>query len=262
MRLRYFHVDAFVTDHLRGNPAGVCPLNEWLPKPVMQAVANENNLSETAFLVRRPAGHYELTWFTPEVEIDLCGHATLASAHVLFHELGVSDETIRFETASGALAVSRSGGVLTLDFPSRPAVVTSAPEILVQALGSPPKEVRKSRDFLVVYETEEQVRALEPEIRLLGKLDAVGIIVTAPGRTCDFVSRFFAPGAGVAEDPVTGSAHCTLIPYWAERLGKRELLARQVSARGGELHCELRGERVRIGGCCRTYLRGEIEVAL
>lgn len=261
MRLRYFHVDAFVTEQLRGNPAGVCPLPEWLPRTVMQAVAQENNLSETAFVVGRPGGHYDLKWFTPEIEIDLCGHATLATAHVLFEELGVEAETLAFHTASGTLAVSRSGSILTLDFPSRAGKPAVASDILQKALGAAPTEVRQARDLLAVFETEDQVRNLRPDIGLLGQIETLGIIVTAPGTECDFVSRFFAPGAGVAEDPVTGSAHCTLIPYWAERLGRNELLARQVSARGGELHCEWRGDRVRIGGRCRTYLRGEIELS-
>jgi predicted PhzF superfamily epimerase YddE/YHI9 len=261
MRLKYFQVSAFASGLGSGNPAGVCPLDSWLPDQALRNIAAENNLSETAFFVAQPEG-FQLRWFTPEVEIDLCGHATLAAGHVLFAELGFASEKIRFSTRSGDLSVVRVGDLLELDFPSRPPLPCSAPDALCRALGATPRETFKSRDYLVVFDQPEQVAALRPDFPALKELDALGIIATAPGGAGDFVSRFFAPAAGVNEDPVTGSAHCTLIPFWAGRLGKSRLVARQISARGGELFCELRGDRVGIAGRCFTYLRGELEVPL
>lgn len=259
MKLPYYEVSAFTTNAFGGNPAGVCPLESWLPDSVLQGIAANNHLAETAFTVPR-GNDFDLRWFTPTVEMDLCGHATLAAASVLFNEHGMNGSEVRFHSRSGLLPVVRNGDVLTLDFPSRPAVPTTAPEGLIRGLGAKPKEVLKSRDFLAVFADEAGVRALKPDFAVLKGLDCLGIIATAPGRDCDFVSRFFAPGAGVDEDPVTGSAHCTLIPYWAHRLEKRKLFARQVSARGGELFCELAGDRVRIGGRAAPYLRGEIQI--
>ena len=259
MKLPYYEVSAFTTNPFGGNPAGVCPLEAWLPDAVLQGIAANNNLAETAFMV--PHGNdFELRWFTPTVEMDLCGHATLAAAAVLFHELGVPGGEVRLHSRSGVLSVARDGDLLTLDFPSRPPTPGAVPEALIRGLGAAPKEVFKARDFLAVFSSEAEVRALQPDFALLKTLDCLGIIVTAPGGDCDFVSRFFAPGAGVDEDPVTGSAHCTLIPFWAQRLGKAKLFARQVSARGGELVCELVGERVRMGGRAVHYLRGEIQI--
>jgi PhzF family phenazine biosynthesis protein len=242
----------------------VCLLGKALPDAVMQSIAAENNLPETAFVLRGRE-HLELRWFTPAVEVDLCGHATLAAAHVLFAHTrapsGASVARIEFQSKSGPLAVERDGELLVLDFPSRPAAACEAPEALVRGLGSAPLEVLGSRDYLCVYAREEDVASLRPDMSLLAGLDRFGVIATAPGSgAVDFVSRFFAPGEGIPEDPVTGSAHCTLIPYWAKRLGKTKLSARQVSARGGELACELAGDRVRIGGRAVTYLRGEIEI--
>lgn len=259
MKLPYYEVSAFTTNPFGGNPAGVCPLEHWLPAPVLQGIAANNNLAETAFTVPR-GSDFDLRWFTPTVEMDLCGHATLAAASVLFTERGLAGSEVRFHSRSGVLAVNRSGDLLTLDFPSRPAASTVSPEELVRGLAATPKEVLKSRDYLAVFANEAEVRALKPDFAVLKTLDCLGVIVTAPGADCDFVSRFFAPGAGVDEDPVTGSAHCTLLPYWSRRMGKAKLFARQVSARGGELHCELAGERVRIGGHAVTYLRGNIEI--
>jgi PhzF family phenazine biosynthesis protein len=259
MKLSYYEVSAFTTHPFGGNPAGVCPLESWLPDAMLQGIAANNNLAETAFTV--PHGNdFELRWFTPAVEMDLCGHATLAAASVLFNERGLKGGEVRFHSRSGLLSVARHDDLLTLDFPSRQPATTAAPEALVRGLGAKPGTVLKARDFLAVFPSEAEVRALKPDFALLRTLDCLGIIVTAPGTDCDFVSRFFAPGAGVDEDPVTGSAHCTLIPYWAERLGKAQLFARQVSARGGELFCELVGARVRIGGRAVHYLRGDIEV--
>jgi PhzF family phenazine biosynthesis protein len=264
MRIPFFHVDAFASGVFKGNPAGVCLLREWLPDAVMQSIAAENNLPETAFVLRGRE-RIELRWFTPTVEVDLCGHATLAAAHVLFAHAraptGAPVVRIEFLSKSGPLAVERDGELLVLDFPSRPPAACKAPEALVRGLGSAPVEVLGSRDYLCVYEREEDVASLRPDMTLLAGLDRFGVIVTAPGSgAVDFVSRFFAPGEGIPEDPVTGSAHCTLIPYWSGRLGRARLTARQISARGGELSCELAGDRVRIGGRAVTYLSGEIEV--
>ena len=259
MKIPCYHIDAFASAVFRGNPAAVCLLEAWLPDATLQNIAAENNLSETAFIVTR-GGDYDLRWFTPTIEVDLCGHATLAAAFVLFTERGLNADGIRFHSPSGGLGVSREGEVCTLDFPARPGVPCVAPEALVRGLGARPAEVLKARDYLAVFASEAEVRALKPDIAALGTLDCIGIIATAPGSNCDFVSRFFAPAAGIAEDPVTGSSHCTLIPYWAQRLGKTKLFARQVSRRGGELFCELAGERVHIGGKAVLYLRGEIEI--
>jgi PhzF family phenazine biosynthesis protein len=260
MKLDIYQVDAFTREIFKGNPAAVVPLEEWLPTKTMLAIAAENNLAETAFFVKAGGG-YALKWFTPEVEMDLCGHATLASAYVLWQELGAEGETLNFETKSGTLTVTLEGELMVMDFPSRPAAETDAPDGLAEALGAVPQEVLKSRDFLAVYGSEAEVKALRPDFRAITELGVHAVIVTAPGDTSDFVSRFFAPSVGVDEDPVTGSAHCTLIPYWAERLDKNELYALQVSKRGGELFCELRGDRVKIAGNAVLYLKGEIDVA-
>lgn len=259
MRIPIYQIDAFTDRLFAGNPAAVCSLENWLPDDKLQAIAAENNLSETAFLVAR-GEDYELRWFTPAVEVDLCGHATLASAYVVFRYLRPSAEVVAFETRSGRLVVRRQGDWLEMDFPARPPVPCEAPQGLILALGASPQEVWKSRDYLAVYETEEQVRELEPDISALARVEMFAVIVTAPGRDADFVSRFFAPASGVPEDPVTGSAHCTLAPYWAARLGKTTLHARQVSRRGGELICELRGERVILRGQAVRYLEGVIHL--
>lgn len=256
-----YQADAFTDKLFGGNPAAVCPLPEWLPAETMQKIAAENNLAETAFFV--PKGHeYELRWFTPELEIDLCGHATLATAHIIFSHLDYQADVVNFHTQkAGVLTVSRQEGLYTLNFPSRVPEPTSAPDGLIEALGgTAPLEVFRSRDYMVVYKDEAAVLALQPDFTALSKIDGIGIIVTAAGDNCDFVSRFFAPGAGIPEDPVTGSAHCNLIPYWAERLGKTELHAFQVSERKGELWCKLDGDRVLMSGKAITYLKGEIYI--
>lgn len=259
MKIPYFIVDAFTSRPFGGNPAGVCLLEKWLPAAVMQNIAAQNNLSETAFIVPR-GPDFDLRWFTPALEIDLAGHPTLASAFVLFNEQKSSGDCIRFNSHSGELVVTRKGDVLEMDFPSRPAAPCAVPEALVRGLGKKPDAVFKARDYLAVFPTETEVRSLQPDFDGLRTLDALGIIATAPGSDCDFVSRFFAPAAGIAEDPVTGSAHCTLIPYWSQRLNKTKLFARQISKRGGELFCEQAGERVLIGGKAVLYLRGKIEI--
>jgi predicted PhzF superfamily epimerase YddE/YHI9 len=258
MNLPYFEVAAFADKPFRGNPAGVCPLASWLSDSTMQNIATENNLSETGFFVGR-GDDYELRWFTPAVEIDLCGHATLASAFVLFSELGFQGDRVRFHSSSGILSVVRTDEILTLDFPSRPPSPCTFPEALVQGLGRRPGEILKARDYFVTFSTEDEVRSLKPDFPALATLDAK-VIVTAPGSDCDFVSRFLAPTAGIPEDPVTGSAHCTLIPYWSQRLNRQKMFARQVSKRGGELFCELAKDRVLIGGKAVLYLRGQIEI--
>jgi PhzF family phenazine biosynthesis protein len=261
MSLPLFWIDAFTRRIFAGNPAGVVPLERWLPDDVMQRIAFENGLSETAFFVGTGPGQYHLRWFTPAVEVDLCGHATLASAHVLWTELGESAKLITFASRSGPLHVTRAGDRLELDFPSQPAVPAAAPELLIQSLGRQPELVgRAGTRWFCVFAQAADVRALRPDQARLAQVTPGRVIVTAPGDDCDFVSRFFAPDAGIAEDPVTGSAHCTLTPYWAERLGKTRLHARQVSARGGELWCELRGDRVGLAGHAVTYLRGELSV--
>jgi PhzF family phenazine biosynthesis protein len=256
-----YQVDAFTSTIFSGNPAAICPLEEWLPDEQLQAIATENNLSETAYFVPANGDGFQLRWFTPASEMDLCGHATLASAYVLFHELGERGNLLRFQTLSGELRVSREGDLLALNFPARPPAPVPANASLIAALGAEPKEVLAARDYLVRYETEEQVRALAPEMEKLKQLDRFAVIVTAPGRECDFVSRFFAPAKGVPEDPVTGSAHCTLIPYWAKELGKSTLHARQVGRRGGELFFKLLGDRVEIAGQAVLFLKGTIHLS-
>jgi PhzF family phenazine biosynthesis protein len=253
-------VDAFTRRPFSGNPAAVCPLEAWLPDAQMQQIAAEHNLAETAFIVNEPAG-WRIRWFTPAVEVDLCGHATLASAHVLAHHLGYLTGEVIFNSRSGPLPVRFEGdGQIVLDFPSRPGTRCEVPAALREGLGANPAEVLRSRDFLVVFDDEETVRALTPDFAALARLDCLGVIVTAPGREVDFVSRFFAPRVGVNEDPVTGSAHCTLTPYWSARLRKAELRARQVSARGGDLVCRLAGDRVHIAGHAVTYLTGSAQL--
>lgn len=257
MKLPIFQVDAF-TDHVfGGNPAAVCPLEKWLSDERMQQLAHENNLSETAFFVKK-GNEYELRWFTPEIEVDLCGHATLATAHVLFEHLGYDKPEIRFHTKSGSLTVSKEGDRLMMDFPTDDMPQVDPPAVLFQALGVRSDLVFKTDDYMVVLDSEEAVKKLDPDFRILSEVDARGIIVTAPGKEVDFVSRFFAPGAGIDEDPVTGSAHTKLTPYWSKRLEKENLEARQVSKRVGNLTCRYKGERTEILGHAVTYMIGEV----
>ena len=257
MRIPLYQIDAFTGRLFAGNPAAVCPLEDWLEDGVLQSIAAENNLSETAFFVRR-GKRTHLRWFTPTVEVDLCGHATLASAFVILSYLDPSLDAAVFDTRSGELVVRRDGDLLSMDFPARPPAACQIPEKLEQALGRRPVATLAARDLMAVFETEGEVRALRPNMDLLAQVETFAVIVTAPGTDADFVSRFFAPRGGVAEDPVTGSAHCTLAPYWSGRLGKRSLYARQVSARGGELWCEDRGDRVVIKGQAVRFMEGEI----
>ena len=264
MRLPIYQVDAF-TDHLfSGNPAAVCPLEQWPDPRIMQNIAAENNLAETAFFVGKGEG-FDLRWFTPTIEVDLCGHATLASAHVIFNYLDFKGEVIKFQSRSGELRVTRSRDLLTLDFPAAPPkLMDDIPHQLAEALNAAPRAVYRSRDLLALFEKEEDIVSLRPNfgllLEVLTRLDCLGLIATAPGQRSDFVSRFFAPPAGIDEDPVTGSTHTTLAPFWAERLDKKTLHAYQLSKRKGELFCELTGDRVLISGKAVTYLKGEIEV--
>jgi predicted PhzF superfamily epimerase YddE/YHI9 len=262
VQLSVYFVDAFVTGRpFTGNPAAVCPLDAWLADEIMQSIAAENNLSETAFFV--PAGEgYDLRWFTPTTEVDLCGHATLASASVVFRFLAPQRQDVRFQTReAGVLTVARDGDLLAMDFPSRPPAPCAAAPGFAAALGRAPGTLLAARDYLAVYDTADEVAALEPDFAAVAALDRFAVIATAPGGNgVDFVSRFFAPAKGVPEDPVTGSAHCTLIPYWAERLGKTRLEARQISRRGGALSCTLDGDRVTIAGRAALYLTGTISI--
>ena len=259
MKIPIYQVDAFASRVFTGNPAAICPLEEWLSDDQLQGIALENNLSETAFYVRT-GDRYRLRWFTPAVEVDLCGHATLASASVILENQ--PNGRVDFDTKSGSLTVTRSGDLYTLDFPSRPAQPCDADPHLEPALGVPPREVLGAQDYLCVYDSEQQVRSLKPDMTGLAQIDRFAVIVTAPGANgIDFVSRFFAPSKGVPEDPVTGRAHCTLIPYWSKRLGKKSLHALQVSARGGELWLEDAGDRVRISGRAVRFLEGSITLS-
>ena len=270
MTIPIYQVDAFARQPFTGNPAAVCPLQEWLPAETMQLIAAENNLAETAFFIplQGEEADFHLRWFTPTFEIDLCGHATLATAHVLWQERGFAGTEITFRSQSGPLKVRREAdGRLVLDFPSRPPRAlppAEHPQVLMQALGpgaATPLAVLAARDLVVEFAHADEVLALKPDFVALIELGYIGLVATAPGSgEVDFVSRFFAPEVGVPEDPVTGSAHSTLIPFWAAKLGKTELFARQESARGGELWCRLRDDRVDIGGYAVTFLRGEISL--
>jgi len=258
MKLPIYQVDAFTSRLFGGNPAAVVLLDEWLPDRVMQNVALENNLSETAFVIPRENAS-ELRWFTPTVEVDLCGHATLAAGHVLFKHRYPTLNQIQFKTRSGILGVQRNGEVLSLDFPSlsvAPAKVSGVKE----ALGALPRETLMSNSLLAVFDSEDEIRAIQPDYERVAALGAWMVIVTARGKDVDYVFRVFAPGAGIPEDPATGSAHCTLIPYWAARFGKSNFNARQLSGRIGEFECELHGSRVSISGRAVEYLHGEIHV--
>ena len=259
MRIPLHHIDAFTSRLFAGNPAAVCPLEDWPEDRLLQAIAAENNLSETAFFVRH-GERYHLRWFTPTMEVDLCGHATLASAFVILNNLEPSKEAVAFDTASGELVVRRDGNLLSMDFPARPPVPCEMPAGLAEALGRRPAELLKSRDLMAVFDSELEVRSLRPNMDLLAQIDAFAVIVTAPAKEVDFVSRFFAPRGGIPEDPVTGSAHCTLVPYWSKRLNKPLLHAWQVSARGGELWCQDRGDRVTITGSAVSFMEGVIQL--
>lgn len=261
MQIPIYQVDAFASEVFRGNPAAVCPLEQWLPDDVLQDIAAENAVAETVFFLARPDG-FAIRWFTPDLEMDLCGHATLAAAHVIARHLGYPAREICFHSASGLLRVEVGDTRLSLDFPARVAEPAAVPPVIVEAMGRAPLAVLKSRDYVLLYEDEDVIRNLRPQQAILDRinLDPGGVVVTAPGREVDFVSRYFTPQATIFEDPVTGSAHCSLIPYWAERLGKTTLHARQLSRRGGDLWCRHLGERVSIAGEAVTYMEGVIHL--
>jgi PhzF family phenazine biosynthesis protein len=255
--MKIYQIDAF-TDHVfGGNPAAVCPLESWLPDELMQHIAMENNLSETAFFVRRN-DVFEIRWFTPELEIDLCGHATLASAHVIFNHLGYDKGTIHFRYAGGKLTINKNEGLLEMDFPAIVSTKTEVTDLMTNVFGKKPIEAFKARDLLLLFDSEQDILDLTPDFISMQQIDHLGVVATAPGEKVDFVSRFFAPRVGINEDPVTGSAHCMLIPFWAERLKKNSMIARQLSKRAGSLHCEYNHERVLISGFSVTYMVGEL----
>ena len=262
MLIDIYQIDAFTTKLFHGNPAAVCPLKDWLPDDVLLNIAKENNLAETAYFVHKHDNVFHLRWFTPEIEMDLCGHATLASAFVILNCLNFDYDSLVFETLSGDLSISKSNNQLEMNFPSRPAEKASLPQIIRDSLSIQPIEVYLARDYVLLYSSEEDIKSLKVNAAVLEEinLDPGGIIATSIGQTSDFVSRFFTPGASVFEDPVTGSAHCTLVPFWAERLSKTTLHARQISERGGDLYCKLENGRVFIKGSAVKYLKGQIEI--
>lgn len=264
MKIKIYQIDAFTDQLFGGNPAAVCPLDSWPDDNILQNIALENQLAETAFFVKLPNEVFHLRWFTPEIEMDLCGHATLASAFVLFNELAYAGNEILFDTLSGRLSVKKRGDYLELDFPARPPQKAELPQIISDGLNIQPVEVWKARDYLLVYDTEEDIKNIAPDLAILNQIniDPGGVIVSAQGddEQVDFVSRFFTPQASIFEDPVTGSAHCTLIPFWAERLNKTQLSALQISKRQGALICQLNKDRVTIKGKAVKYLEGTIEL--
>lgn len=259
MKLPIYQIDAFANQPFEGNPAAVCPLDKWLPDDVMQSIAEENNLAETAFFVEKDKG-FHIRWFTPVAEVDLCGHATLASAYVIYKHLGHQEKEISFESKSGTLLATSNRDVLTLDFPSQHPEPCDCPQELVEALGKKPLFCMKSMDYIAVFENEADVISLQPEWERLLRLDLRGVIVTSASQTFDFVARFFAPKYGINEDPVTGSAYTQLIPYWSNELKKTTLHAKQMSKRGGEVFCEYLQDRVNISGKAMEYLKGEINI--
>lgn len=259
MKIPLYQIDAFTSRVFAGNPAAVCPLEKWLEDDLMQAIAMENNLSETAFFVPLDQG-YHIRWFTPASEVDLCGHATLASAFVIFNDLEPTRRQVSFKSRSGILTVSKRGDLLAMDFPSQPPKPCKAPGNLLEGLGGKPLEVHCSEDYFLVFSSEKEIVDMEPDMTRLKKVDKRGIIVTAKANEADFVSRFFAPKYGIAEDPVTGSAHCALVPFWAKKLGKKDLIAHQVSKRGGELFCKDQGDRVIISGRAVAYMQAVISI--
>ncbi|WP_099468653.1 PhzF family phenazine biosynthesis protein [Konateibacter massiliensis] len=259
--MKYYIIDAFTDELFKGNQAGVCLLDEWLDDDIMQSIASENNLAETAFVVKRK-DYYDLRWFSPETEIDLCGHATLAAAFVISNFIDNSAVKMVFHTMSGILSVEKKVDLFEMDFPARMPIPISVTQLMEQAIGVPVQEAHLSRDMLVLVDSEKQVRDLQPDLSLISKLpDCFALIVTAKGKEVDFVSRFFAPNAGIPEDPVTGSSHSTLIPFWAQKLKKEKMVAKQLSKRGGTLYCEYQNDRVIIAGKATLYLQGNIRIS-
>lgn len=261
MPLELYQIDSFTAEVFHGNPACVVPLKEWLPDEILLKITRENAVAETAFFIDK-GDSIHLRWFTPEIEMDLCGHATLAAAHCLVSILNYKKDTIVFDTKSGALTVEVKDGMYYMDFPSRMPEVSTLPDLIVKSLNIQPKAVFKSRDYVLVYDSEEDIRKIQIERSMfdLINLDPGGVVVTSVGSDCDFVSRYFTPQSTILEDPVTGSAHCSLIPFWSSKLGKETLFARQLSERGGELYCQNKGERVIVAGKARTYAKAQIYI--
>lgn len=259
MEISLYQIDAFTSELFKGNPAAVCPLNKWLPEEIMQSIAAENNLSETAFFVPKANG-FHIRWFTPVSEVDLCGHATLATAYVLFDILGYERNKVEFDSRSGILAVTKASGWLVMDFPAQPPVPCDTPKEIIRAFTARPIECLKSEDLIVVFESENDIESADPDFELLKKLDLRGVAITAKSTRYDFVARFFAPKFGIPEDPVTGSAYTQLVPYWASKTGLKKFSVKQVSSRGGELRCEIAGDRVFISGKAVKYLEGKIKI--
>lgn len=259
MKLSLYQIDAFASKLFEGNPAAVCPLDEWLPDKTMQCIAEENNLSETAFFVPKDSG-FHIRWFTPKGEVDLCGHATLATAYVLFDMLGYQRDTVEFESRSGLLLVARKNEQLVMDFPAQPPVLCDMPKEIEKAFDRTPIECLKSEDYLVVFGNEIDVESAKPDMGQLVKLDLRGVIITAKSSRYDFIARFFAPKYGIPEDPVTGSAYTQLAPYWAAKIGSKRFRAKQVSSRGGELVCEIANDRVLISGQAVKFFEGKINI--
>ncbi len=258
-KLNVYQVDAFASDIFQGNPAAVCPLESWLDDDVMQKIAAENNLSETAFFVPHADG-FDIRWFTPSVEVDLCGHATLASAYVLFEQLSFKGDKLVFQSKSGELSVQKENNKYVLDFPKQTPVPCDTPKLIAQAFDNVVQECLQAEDYIVVLKNEAAVLNANPDMTLLKQLDLRGVIITAQSNVHDFVSRFFAPNCGIDEDPVTGSSFTQLAPYWAEVLGRDKLHAKQISQRGGEVWCEVLASRVNIAGHAILYLKGKISV--
>jgi PhzF family phenazine biosynthesis protein len=258
MEIKFYQIDAFADEIFKGNPAGVCPLEQWISEDMMLKISDENNLSETAFFVKEDS-MFHIRWFTPTTEVELCGHATLASAYVIYNHLGYTGNNVIFKSKSGQLTVTPKNDLLELDFPCQSPSISETPEYLLEGLGKKPKQILRNADYIVVYQDESDIVSLNPDFNVLSRVETRGICITAPGKDADFVSRFFAPRYGINEDPVTGSAHCELIPYWAKKLGKNKLIAKQLSKRGGILYCELNNDRVLIAGKAKTYLTGKIK---
>ena len=261
MELSLYQIDAFASKPFEGNPAAVCPLDEWLPDHLMQSIAQENNLSETAFFIPTDKG-FHIRWFTPTSEVDLCGHATLASAYVLFNILGYKNDKVEFNSKSGILTVTKNNEWLVLNFPAQPPVLCDTPKEILKAFDIAPIECLKSEDYIVVFEREIDVESAQPDLEQLKKLDLRGVIITAKSSRYDFIARFFAPKYGVPEDPVTGSAYTQLAPYWASKIGSKRFHVKQVSSRGGELSCEIVDDRVLISGKAVSYLEGKIKIEI
>ena len=261
MKIPIYQVDAFASEIFKGNPAAVCPLKEWLPDQTMQNIAMENNLSETAFFIE-DNNIYHIRWFTPKSELDLAGHPTLATAHVLLNELKKENDSIIFKTKLGdTLNVSFNENIYSMDFPSRPPKIINNKNLVYDVLGRMPVELLAHRDLIAVFENQKDIKSINPNLEKLMKLDYPSVVITAKGDESDFVSRNFAPKLGIPEDPVTGSSHCELIPYWSEKLNKKEMIAIQISERGGKIHCVDMNDRVLIGGEAITFFRGEIELS-